>query len=80
MSVSIPDRVLGVFRLNLAYFCLNFNLVSIPDRVLGVFRQLAGKGFDGWKVSIPDRVLGVFRLTRTRHNLIIGKFQSLIGF
>ena len=60
--VSIPDRVLGVFRRTEVSQGSSNDAVSIPDRVLGVFRL--------WNiftdqlsciVSIPDRVLGVFR-------------------
>ena len=38
--VSIPDRVLGVFRLaaSSSSFSPHSGVVSIPDRVLGVFR------------------------------------------
>ena len=37
-QVSIPDRVLGIFRLEDKSQHVTFLLVSIPDRVLGVFR------------------------------------------
>ena len=44
--VSIPDRVLGIFRLGNTNSATISQLVSIPDRVLGIFRlftQLAGQ-------------------------------------
>ena len=37
--VSIPDRVLGVFRRDGTEVSAKAVPVSIPDRVLGVFRQ-----------------------------------------
>ena len=37
--VSIPDRVLGIFRLDCVLVYFGDRLVSIPDRVLGIFRQ-----------------------------------------
>ncbi len=65
INVSIPDRVLGIFRR-----CVNDdslqNLtqkVSIPDRVLGIFRLAVKQRIpEILRVSIPDRVLGIFRL------------------
>mgnify|MGYP001787857893 CR=1 FL=1 len=40
LQVSIPDRVLGVFRRELSTFLIHRqSQVSIPDRVLGVFRR-----------------------------------------
>ncbi len=38
-SVSIPDRVLGFFRLGIYFDFSNLQNVSIPDRVLGFFRR-----------------------------------------
>src|SRR6476469_5561332 len=38
MRVSIPDRVLGFFRLREALMEAKTKKVSIPDRVLGFFR------------------------------------------
>ena len=41
-SVSIPDRVLGVFRRGGSVEAwLLLDIVSIPDRVLGVFRLVS---------------------------------------
>ena len=37
-KVSIPDRVLGIFRLDTEHGKGNPHPVSIPDRVLGIFR------------------------------------------
>ncbi len=64
--VSIPDRVLGFFRLSwFSHAMSKIAKVSIPDRVLGFFRlveiDLAVAGSKSF-VSIPDRVLGFFRL------------------
>ncbi len=40
LSVSIPDRVLGILRLKVSYSLIRRELlVSIPDRVLGILRQ-----------------------------------------
>ena len=71
-NVSIPNRVLGIFRP-----CKEFSnggaiWVSIPNRVLGIFRPLRGS-LPGCKiiVSIPNRVLGIFRL---------GELAKLISF
>ena len=36
--VSIPDRVLGIFRLDVVADVAAPGYVSIPDRVLGIFR------------------------------------------
>ena len=82
IAVSIPDRVLGIFRLGTSTGLQYANIVSIPDRVLGIFRHTVGReGVAVGKVSIPDRVLGIFRLLvvrfRTHRDY---KFQSLIGF
>src|SRR4028119_2330870 len=38
IKVSIPDRVLWVFRLEVDITPVDFGIVSIPDRVLWVFR------------------------------------------
>ena len=37
--VSIPDRVLGIFRLDVVADVAAPGYVSIPDRVLGIFRH-----------------------------------------
>ena len=37
--VSIPDRVLGIFRLIVVLIASDLMIVSIPDRVLGIFRR-----------------------------------------
>ena len=37
--VSIPDRVLGIFRRKWALCRSEGFFVSIPDRVLGIFRR-----------------------------------------
>ena len=65
MKVSIPDRVLGFFRLDVLPD-LSVLHVSIPDRVLGFFRPRIKqkRNWSNSKVSIPDRVLGFFRLER----------------
>ena len=68
IGVSIPDRVLGVFRLNEKWGSDYSQKVSIPDRVLGVFRHGAKLArVERTDVSIPDRVLGVFR--RNKHQI-----------
>ena len=38
LLVSIPDRVLGIFRLESDTQAIHRIEVSIPDRVLGIFR------------------------------------------
>ena len=61
-SVSIPDRVLWVFRPLLWRTRWRALCVSIPDRVLWVFRLLLRSiRLKAITVSIPDRVLWVFR-------------------
>ena len=40
ITVSIPDRVLGIFRLKYIDKVLAVWEVSIPDRVLGIFRRI----------------------------------------
>ena len=40
VSVSIPDRVLGIFRRNNTLIFAVVFVVSIPDRVLGIFRRV----------------------------------------
>ncbi len=64
LRVSIPDRVLGIFRLLSIEVHKPYLLVSIPDRVLGIFRRapMFGGKVREILVSIPDRVLGIFRL------------------
>ena len=42
-SVSIPDRVLGIFRLRNEITKVAKRDVSIPDRVLGIFRPFKGE-------------------------------------
>ena len=41
MRVSIPDRVLGIFRRggDAGQMGIDIFIVSIPDRVLGIFRH-----------------------------------------
>ena len=84
LLVSIPDRVLGIFRRPLLLW-LNpadcDGLVSIPDRVLGIFRHYR-VGFFALAivVSIPDRVLGIFRPEIAAITNLDVPFQSLIGF
>ena len=79
--VSIPDRVLGIFR-RTARPTYQESSVSIPDRVLGIFRQLnLAKSTARLNVSIPDRVLGIFRPSACVQQLqSLAVFQSLIGF
>ncbi len=63
IKVSIPDRVLGFFRLLGMQGEKQAKFVSIPDRVLGFFRpkSIACCFWLIFNVSIPDRVLGFFR-------------------
>ena len=75
--VSIPDRVLGIFRLYIEGLNINGQLVSIPDRVLGIFRLgIFGPSSRFYRVSIPDRVLGIFRLIPSvRHKYVVASFN-----
>ncbi len=81
-EVSIPDRVLWVFRrFHILNKCDSIDRVSIPDRVLWVFRLWISESYlSSVCVSIPDRVLWVFRLGDNLAVKIKLLFQSLIGF
>ena len=59
MVVSIPDRVLGIFRLSnlIDSDARKLGYVSIPDRVLGIFR-LDTKGIEGWFFHMFQSLIG----------------------